>query len=514
MESDEKKLSPFLTTPLITLVLVIGLALWIFLIIVSKMPVWGDEYFTFKVSSFPIPETIKAVLSDAHPPLYWVLTNLIQSIFPNDILPLRIFSALCGILAIFFTCLIARNIRDDSHSVFDSQLIFLAIALTSPFTILFFSMARYYALFALLVSISLYLKTSPVKSMKKTWGIIVVDTLMVYTNFLAGIVLISGFIILISSQKNRPSAIQSLMIFIIPWILFLPVVPALIAIFTKINAQNFFIADYGVGIKSVLTRLVYSFHVFMSGEFIYPWQPSGIIMILTGLYLMVISLRSKSQTIPFLLLGVILPFLIVVWASVYKFSLGMEFLPSRLAFAQLGILLAIAIGLSRITMLQLKSVLLLILMFGNLHADYKMIHRENFLHSTYIIPWHEIAVDIEKQADPNTDIILFDDASFEYELIHQSTFPQSYNVADTSFDLNDILTYHPGSRIWFVFSRRDLTPEKKIQSYLNRLENSGYRDTRHYNYVEESDNAIRMKERFLGREVEKYKKEMILFQPD
>jgi hypothetical protein len=514
MESDEKKISSFITTPLITLVLVIGFVLWIFLIIVCKMPVWGDEYFTFKVSSFPIPETIKAVLSDAHPPLYWILTNLIQSVFPGDILPLRIFSALCGVLAIFFTCLIIRNIRDDSQSVFDTQMIFLAIALTSPFTILFFSMARYYALFALLVSISLFMKTSPVKTIVKTWGIIVIDTLMLYTNFLAGVVLVSSYFVLISARTNRPSSVKSLMIFFIPWILFLPIVPALLGIFAKINAQDLFTADFGNGIKSVLTRLVYSFHVFMSGEFIYPWQLSGIIMFLTGIYLVNTSRREKSRFVPFFFFGVFLPLLYIVWASVNKFSLGMEFLPSRIAFTQLGILLAIAIGLSRISSLQLKSVLLLIIMIGNLHANYKMIHRENFLHSTYIIPWQEIADDIEKQADPNTDIILYDDSAFEYELIHKSSFPQSYNVADQSFNLDEMIRYHPGSRIWFVFSRRDLTPEKKIQSYLDTLENSGYRDSQHFNYVEESDSAIKMKERFLGREVEKYKKEMILFQPD
>lgn len=491
-----------------------GFAAWILIIILRPMPIWGDEFFTFLLSSVTLQEAIQAALNDAHPPLYWIITNTVMWSTVDDILVLRIVSAMFGVFAIWITSLILTESMSDSVNKNRIRIVFLILALSSPFAILFFSMARYYSLFAFLVSLSFYLKMRHSRSWFATAGIVITDTLMLYTNFIAGLVLLASWVFMMIRKTSRPFKSQMALIITIPLLLFSPLFIYMIQTIQKLATQDFFQADFAIGIKSLIIRLAYCWHVFISGEFIYPWQPSGIIMAMVSVFLFALFLlKGNRDAVKLIAIGILIPVLILVLSSISLFSLGMEFLPSRIAFAQVFIIMAIVIGLYTIKHRLIFNALLIILLLGNLHADMKLIQRENFLHSTYIIPWHEIKEEIKSDASFVTDIMLYDDAAFEYELIQNGILPQAYNVSSLDFDIRDLTSQHPDKRIWMVYSPRDITPDGKIDDILDYLNAQNYTIELHKRYVEESDSAVKTKERLLGREVEKYKKELMLFKP-
>ncbi|MCD6216764.1 hypothetical protein J7L05_02750 [bacterium] len=520
----EKKPSRF-TLPVL-LVLIAGLAGWIGFLVQYPLPVWGDEWFTYKTSCMMlIGNTISTVLNDAHPPLYWALTNAFYNCLDifnlriSGILPFRIISAFYGILAIYFSSLISKRYNNKSPNGKDAQLAFLLIALTSPFLFLFFPMARYYSLFALLVSLSLLLKSKGKFSKLDIVGIIIVDTLMLYTNFLAGLVLIGGWIYLLTRKINKPSRSQLTTMLVAPWILFAPILPSLFSALTKISGQNFFTADFGSGLQGFIVRIVYTWHVFFSGEFIYPWQPSGIVIFLLAGYLAYRFIRYSSPEFKRLIgWAIALPFVLVIISSISLFSLGMEFVPPRLAFAQIIFLIAITLGIFTIRNTKLRCGIIILLLLSNLHADYNLVKRENFLHSTYIIPYGIIANKINDRMQYPDDLILHDDDSFIYGLFFQTDLINRgvdilRNISAVDFSIDDVIEKNPQARIWLVYSTKDRTPDQKLNSILARLNQSDYIKLEHYKYVRESDSALKMKKLLLGREVEKYKKEVILFEP-
>ena len=525
-EETKKEKKPFRFTLPVLFVLIAGLVGWIAFLVQYPLPVWGDEWFTYKLPlTMPIGKTISTVLNDTHPPLYWALTHafrkclLIFNLWMSDILPFRIISALYGILAIYFSSLIFNRYNNKSSSGKDAQLTFLLIALTSPFMFLFFPMARYYSLFALLVSLSLLLKSKGKFSKLDVVGIIIVDTLMLYTNFLAGLVLVGSWIYLLTRKTNKPPRPQLTSMLVAPWILFAPILPNLFSALTKISGQNFFTADFGSGLQGFIVRIIYTWHVFFSGEFIYPWQPSGIVIFLLAGYLAYRFIRYSSPEFKRLIgWSIVLPFVLMLIFSISLFSLGMEFLPPRLAFAQIIFLIAITLGIFTIENTKLRCGIIILILLGNLHADYNLVKRDNFLHSTYIIPYGRIAKEINGRMQYPDDLILYDDDAFIYGLFFQTDLINRgvdilRNISAVDFSIDDIIEENPQARIWLIYSPKDLTPDQKLSSILERLAQPDYIKLEHYKYVKESDSALKMKKLLLGREVEKYKKEVILFEP-
>jgi hypothetical protein len=488
------------------------------------LPVWGDEWFTYKVSLLPMGKAISTVLNDAHPPLYWIITNAVckltkaidvMGISIHNFRSISIWSGISTIYVCIWIFMKCANVKTSSAAKIHLYVFFL-IAITSPFMLLFFQMARYYSLFALLVSISLLLKLKGKFSKPDVVGIIIVDTLMLYTNFLAGLVLIGSWIYLLTRKTNKPPRPQLTAMLVAPWILFAPILPSLFSAMAKISGQNFFTADFGSGMQGFIVRIVYTWHVFFSGEFIYPWQPSGIVIFLLTVYLAYRFIRYSSPEFKRLIgWAIALPFVLVIISSISLFSLGMEFVPPRLAFAQIFFLIAITLGIFTIRNTKLRWGIIILILLSNIHADYNLLRRENFLHSTYIIPYEKIEVDISQKVQSSNDLILHDDDAFLYYSNRASLLRliPSRNISAVDFSMDDVLEKNPQARIWLVYSPKDRTPDQKLNSILERLNQSDYIELEHYKYVRESDSALKMKKRLLGRDVEEYKKEVILFEP-
>ena len=401
---------------------------------------------------------------------------------------------------------------EDNQKANNSAAIFSLLAFTSPFILLFMPMARYYSLLMLLTAASIVLKSSKEFKPRTITLTILVDTLLLYTNFIAGLILIGGDIFLFRVQRGKLSRINRLLILLVPWVLFIPLMGYLIFTFSKITSQHFFIADFGSGIKGFVIRIIYTLHDFISGEFLYPWQLSAIIMLALSLYLVYRFIRfSNPQSKQAIAWGILAPSIMVIIGSLTLFSLGMEFLPPRIAFAQPFLLCAIALGIETISNRKTRLILLVLILLGNLHADYKLMMRQNFLHSTYIIPWEKIISDIQRDPPSVKPFVLFDDESFLYYHEIKGLKISAANMSSPGF-YPTLIPRFPRESIWVIYSPKDITPEHKLKEILITLKKQGYVVTRQYGYLKESDRVRQIKERLLGREVPEFKKMAVLFE--
>ncbi|MBU1023980.1 hypothetical protein KKB99_06820, partial [bacterium] len=108
IDSTQKNKSSLRAALIVSAVAILGFIIWKFIITWFVMPVWGDEYFTYKTALTTLPDTISRVLNDAHPPLYWIIVNILSQFYSTflslclgNIIPIRILSAVFGVYAIY-----------------------------------------------------------------------------------------------------------------------------------------------------------------------------------------------------------------------------------------------------------------------------------------------------------------------------------------------------------------------------------------------------------------------------
>jgi uncharacterized membrane protein len=136
---------------------------------------WYDESFTMLVASRPLADLLTATAADVHPPLYyliiWSLLRVSEGL--NQVLVLRGFSWLCGVLALVIFWLLTGKLS-LTHQV---RLVALALLAASPVAIFYSQEGRMYAWLMLLVLSALY------ALFDRNWlGLANMGMLLVYTH--------------------------------------------------------------------------------------------------------------------------------------------------------------------------------------------------------------------------------------------------------------------------------------------------------------------------------------------
>lgn len=136
--------------PWLLLIIVIGAALRLFEI--GAKTVWLDEAFSIWLARQSLWSLWSWLVQiDQHPPLYYSLLHGWVALFGDLQGPVRLFSALCGILALPFFYGATLRLFDRSAALIATLL--LAI---SPFHVWFAQETRMYALLTLLVAVAFY----------------------------------------------------------------------------------------------------------------------------------------------------------------------------------------------------------------------------------------------------------------------------------------------------------------------------------------------------------------------
>jgi len=163
---------------IVLLVIILFASLFVRLHGVGDESVWLDEAISIHNAQYSLSETFS--IPEAHPPLYRILLSVIVTLFGVDIFWIRLFSVLCGVLAVLVTALMGSDLFDKPIGLIAATLIAF-----SPYHIYFSQEARMYSLFVLLSLLSIYsfivLYRAPEN--KKYWGLYILTTLlMIYTH--------------------------------------------------------------------------------------------------------------------------------------------------------------------------------------------------------------------------------------------------------------------------------------------------------------------------------------------
>ena len=180
-------------------------------------------------------------LGDFHPPLYHVILRSWILLFGNSEIAARLPSVIFGVGTVFATYLVAKRLFDKK-----TALIAATLLATAPLHIYYSQEARMYMLAAFLATLSVYFFISILKKdnfirrktlfiRRKTsfiaWlGFIISTTLMLYTDYLPYLLVITFIIYLIVNKKRIAKeslkafipALILIFILLVPWFLILP----------------------------------------------------------------------------------------------------------------------------------------------------------------------------------------------------------------------------------------------------------------------------------------------------
>jgi len=114
---------------------------------------WRDEAQGIFIAAKPFPRgIIEALRNDGHPPLYYFIMHFWTILFGRGEWAIRLFSALCGALAVLLVHRLGRELFDDKIA-----LVATLIAALLPLHVLYSRTARMYSLVPLLSTLSMLL---------------------------------------------------------------------------------------------------------------------------------------------------------------------------------------------------------------------------------------------------------------------------------------------------------------------------------------------------------------------
>ena len=222
--------------------------------------------------------------------------------------------------------------------------------------------------------------------------------------------------------------------------------------------------------------------------------------------LLMLLLRKISDELTRLLatvviFGLILGSIILAWIGI-----GLEFSASRIFFICPLYLLLIGLTASKaIADGKFSSWIYFavwILVAVNLISTFNFSRKQNFIQSTYVIPWEKIADDIGQLPEFSTSVNSDDQTLFYY--LHQKVDP-SYN-AQVIFPEN----YSP---IFFVYSPRSLDSNPGLKAAIDRAEQR-YTLRNELDYLIEDETSVSLKSMILRRPVEPVKKVLRVYVAD
>jgi mannosyltransferase len=136
----------------VSLLVVLGLGIWIRLYHLGQQSLWHDEAFTWWITSMPQENFLKVILLDGvNPPFYYIVERFSIKILGNSEFGLRFLSVFSDFVSLIFVIMIGKEVG-TRKGIFPSTL-FWAF---HPMTIWYAREARPYAFVLMLASGSVY----------------------------------------------------------------------------------------------------------------------------------------------------------------------------------------------------------------------------------------------------------------------------------------------------------------------------------------------------------------------
>jgi len=480
--------------------LAIPFILGIFLLLydLGGRSIWSDEYFSYAVvfkGGFP-----SRVLTDIHPPMYYLLAIAFTKIGPDSLWMLRLFSVLCGIASIIIGFILCRRYFGTKAGD-----IFILLMPLNCHLILFSRMGRYYAPLMLLILLS-QLAFDRLNEKRNWFNVILyaVSLAACFYTSLTSILIIPAHLTAAALRRKRLGYILAGQAYasatLLAWL------PVVLKQLSAKETLSPFANDIPFSLPGFIARIVWPLYGFSFGENIPPWLwivaiPGIIVVAVTFIWFLIKGTRRGEFT--GYLVWILIPLAILSGAIL---PVGIEFLPPRAMFLLPFWLMLLAAGISRMPR-HIMPIPVIVLTVVSIVGLYQYSRNAGAFHSTYIMPWAEIAHEADRLAGEG-GIIVADDESIAYYLPDDKRLRFLSILGDP-----DKLT-HPKRRVVLVVNPRDITPGGLLTPLLESLSAAGYHEAETREFLVEDEKTTHIKTRLLGREVSRVKKEVRLYLPN
>ena len=392
------------------------------------LPVWTDELFTLQTVVKTVPDIIRAVMEDTHPPLYY----LIARAWPwHDVAGLRALSAVWALAATAVLAIFWRG---------RTSLLALALFALSPCLLLYGRMARSYSMQTALALLTVALLERWVRAPGRLrWAVGGGGALvaLLYTHYVPGAAIALGCFV----YAWRPLGARRMALFgaavaaaYAPW-----AVLSLDAL-SRWTVQKSYAATYAISGNAALEHVVklgLGATSLAIGESFF-----AVSLLLVPVILFLAARGLRAGLFPAVWVGVAaLAGYVVVsrWVSY-------AFVPARLLWLLPFLCLAVAAGVGR------RRWLGALILVAHLSSAVLYFRRENFLNPGYAVPLREIVATLNAEAQPG-DVILLDPYNTDYQVIVAGLSSRTPYVV-----LSGRPAIPPARAVWIVRNTRDASP--------------------------------------------------------
>ncbi len=297
-----------------TISLLALLALFLRLLNLGGMSIWGDEAFSIMVAKKSAPEIVKYITSpqvvEVHPPFYYLLLHCWISLFGHGYVAARLLSAICGVLSVLLLYILGKKIANRWIGMLAG--IFLCI---SPFHTWYSQEARMYSICAMLCLAAAIFYFMAVKSARYCHYLayLLFAIAAIYTHYFAILFIVSLFLYSFWHSRRQQAIRISLVFHSLALCSILPWHGALYGHLSKLREPIAFAPE--VSIPKVMVVLVLKFLGYGNSDFYgrFPWLYVLAVLWLAGSIALGIkqaSLKNRSALV-FSLSAVALPYLVV-----------------------------------------------------------------------------------------------------------------------------------------------------------------------------------------------------------
>jgi hypothetical protein len=416
------------------------------------LDLWTDELFTLQTVMLPVPQILRTVQGDIHPPLYYLLQHFWLHV-PLPLSPIVQLRLLSVAFALAATVALDKLWGPRLPARWRPWLVALWAA--SPCVVLYGRMARSYSLQVLVVLIAVYwgARFLADPSRRNLLWFAAGLSLSFYTHYVPGLALAGAAA---GALLWRRRAVDRVKLGALVLIAYLPWVWVMAESIGKWASSGSPYALTGGAVTELALKAAFATVSFGLGESLPAWALAlGLLLLPAALWLLWTGVRRERDIAHWVAAMGAVGFLGVAgWVSY-------PFLPARLLFLLPFLLLLVATGCAErprvgrpfaIAMLALWAVGL-----------WGYFHKSDYLNKGYAIPFAEIAARIEADEPADESLVLCDTLNTDSAVLRYYLDPkrrmQWIGGADTPQVAAQAIADPAVRAVWLVRNQHDISPD-------------------------------------------------------
>ena len=443
-------LPPWVTRAMLAFLLVVGSVFA--LVRLGDPGLWADEIYTARWTRLAPPQLIRALGTDLHPPLFFLLEGEVVKRMGESEAGVRLLAALASVATLATSFWAFRPALGAKRALIASGLLAL-----HPEFLLYGRMARYYSFAALMAMLAhgVFSRLMLARGRPRSWALYALTAaLTLYTSYIAAAILVGHGAWAWLRRREGGEFRAWLVCMGITMVMFVPWLPMLRVQFATAHSLN---PAIGAGALAMAGSLLYGLWAATASERVMPWTLTGALALACGAWLLISGLRSAwREKLGEALLVPAGVAALVAWGMVVVLAQGTPFvsLPARALFLLPFVTAVFAVALThRGPSWRLDAVAVVGICFAWMlsRAPWPS-GEERVLNPVYRTPGREAAAFVVSHATPGSLVLAEDDTGASWYL-QKRGFPGSVtDPADTAATAN-ALAGHPNEILWVRLSR-------------------------------------------------------------